>query len=151
MLLFRLVAVFGLTFTVLARPGRQQPLIPAPVKNGSPRPLVVWHGLGDTADSEGMATLKRDIERMYPGIFVLSVKVPGEGSLGDERKAGFVSSPLEATIVSTARVNRLTFLFRNVQWGNATDQVDLVAEKIIATPELAQGFGKHSLQAPQSC
>jgi hypothetical protein len=28
---------------------------------------------------------------MYPGIFVMNVKVPGEGSLDDERKAGFVS------------------------------------------------------------
>lgn len=40
-----------------------------------------------------MATLKRDIEQMYPGIFVMSVKVPGEGSLDDERKAGLVSLP----------------------------------------------------------
>lgn len=57
----------------------------------SPRPLVIWHGLGDTAAGPGMAALKEDIETMYPGIYIKSVKVPADGSEDDERKAGFVS------------------------------------------------------------
>lgn len=93
MLWTRTITILGLACIASAFPGRQQPLAPVPIKHASPRPLVVWHGLGDTSDSEGMATLKRDIEEMYPGIFVMSVKVPGEGSLDDERKAGFVSLP----------------------------------------------------------
>jgi palmitoyl-protein thioesterase len=93
MLFIRAIALLGLVPSALAYPGRQQPLAPATSRPASPRPLVVWHGLGDTAASEGMASIKKDIEGMYPGIFVMNVKVPGEGSLDDERKAGFVSRP----------------------------------------------------------
>lgn len=91
MLFIRTIALLGLVPSALAYPGRQQTLAPATSRPASPRPLVVWHGLGDTAASEGMASIKKDIEGMYPGIFVMNVKVPGEGSLDDERKAGFVS------------------------------------------------------------
>jgi palmitoyl-protein thioesterase len=91
MLFIRAIALLGLVPSALAYPGRQQPLAPATSRPASPRPLVVWHGLGDTAASEGMASIKKDIEGMYPGIFVMNVKVPGQGSLDDERKAGFVS------------------------------------------------------------
>lgn len=93
MLFIRAIVSVGLVPFALAYPGRQQPLAPATSRPASPRPLVVWHGLGDTAASEGMASIKKDIEGMYPGIFVMNVKVPGEGNLDDERKAGFVSRP----------------------------------------------------------
>jgi palmitoyl-protein thioesterase len=91
MLFIRTIALLGLVSSALAYPGRQQHLAPVTSRPASPRPLVVWHGLGDTAASEGMTSIKKDIEGMYPGIFVMNVKVPGEGSLDDERKAGFVS------------------------------------------------------------
>lgn len=91
MLLIRATVLLGLVPSALAYPGRQQPLTSATSRPASPRPLVVWHGLGDTAASEGMASIKKDIEGMYPGIFVMNVRVPDEGSLDDERKAGFVS------------------------------------------------------------
>jgi palmitoyl-protein thioesterase len=88
-----------------------QRIFPTPATH---RPLVIWHGLGDTANGEGIAGLMRDIKEMYPGIFIHSVQYPGSGSIDDERKAGF--------------------------YGNASMQVDEVAETIRDIPELADGF-----------
>ncbi len=55
------------------------------------RPLVIWHGLGDTAHSAGILGFIKDVQDIYPGMFVHSVKIPEEGTLEDERRAGFVS------------------------------------------------------------
>ncbi|WVQ99134.1 hypothetical protein IAU59_006266 [Kwoniella sp. CBS 9459] len=80
----------------------------------NPRPLVIWHGLGDTALSEGISGFIDDIKDIYPGIFVHSVQVPINGSLDDERKAGF--------------------------WGNAEEQGQQGCEQLAAIPELKGGF-----------
>lgn len=56
-----------------------------------PRPLVIWHGMGDTAHSRGMDQFANSVRKMYPGIFVHSVIAPNEGSPSDESKAGWVS------------------------------------------------------------
>lgn len=63
----------------------------SPATFPSPRPLVIWHGLGDTALSSGISSFISDIEGFFPGIFVWSVKVPEGRSLDQERRAGFVS------------------------------------------------------------
>jgi hypothetical protein len=83
------ISLFSLTG---AAPHSQKPL--ASVLPGTPRPVVIWHGLGDTSTGSGMAQFKKDLEEMYPGIFVMNVKVPAQGTLDDERKAGFVSRAL---------------------------------------------------------
>lgn len=57
----------------------------------SPRPLVIWHGLGDSAHADGINEFIEDIKGQYPGIFVHSVSIPTDGSADEERKAGFVS------------------------------------------------------------
>lgn len=49
------------------------------------------HGLGDTALSEGISGFIEDVKSQYPGIYVHSVQIPGEGKPDAERKAGFVS------------------------------------------------------------
>ena len=59
-------------------------------KTQTPRPLVIWHGLGDTALSKGIQGFIEDIQSTRPGIFVYSVQIPEGGSEDDERKAGFV-------------------------------------------------------------
>lgn len=83
-------------------------LAPAAVA-ARPRPLVIWyvyppplplfvtcaddlsrHGLGDTAHAEGISEFIEEIKAVHPGIFVHSVQIPEDGSLDDERKAGFV-------------------------------------------------------------
>lgn len=78
------------------------------------RPLVIWHGLGDTANSDGISGLVQDIKDMFPGIYVHSVATPAGGSVDDERRAGF--------------------------YGNASSQVDAMAATIQDIPELQEGF-----------
>lgn len=52
------------------------------------RPLVVWHGMGDSHDSPGMLEIMQEVRNMYPGIFVHSVYLAE--STDDDRKAGYV-------------------------------------------------------------
>ena len=78
----------------------------------SVRPLVIWHGLGDTYDSQGMTRVQEEVKKMHPGIFVHSVRI-NEDSKEDQR-AGF--------------------------YGNVNDQVSLVAAQLSNIPELNRGF-----------
>ncbi|KAJ9111305.1 hypothetical protein QFC20_002596 [Naganishia adeliensis] len=78
------------------------------------RPLVIWHGLGDTANSDGISGLVQDIKDMFPGIYIHTVATPAGGSVDDERRAGF--------------------------YGNASSQVDAMAATIQDIPELQEGF-----------
>jgi hypothetical protein len=59
--------------------------------SSSPRPLVIWHGLGDTAHSKGMDQFADFVRDEFPGIFVHAVVAPNDGSPSDEQKAGWVS------------------------------------------------------------
>ena len=84
---------WGLVLASLASasPARLQETKQAPLNvQGTPRPLVIWHGLGDTALSKGIQGFIEDIQSTRPGIFVYSVQIPEGGSEDDERKAGFV-------------------------------------------------------------
>lgn len=55
-----------------------------------PRPVVVWHGLGDAYSSDGMRSVAADIERAHPGTFVWNVRL--DEAQGKDRNAGFVSA-----------------------------------------------------------
>ncbi|CAA7259229.1 unnamed protein product [Cyclocybe aegerita] len=76
------------------------------------RPLVIWHGLGDSHSSPGMLQFKSLIEEMHPGIFVHSVYI--EDDLDKDRQAGF--------------------------YGNVNNQVEFVASQLDSIPELQGGF-----------
>ncbi|KAJ7497100.1 palmitoyl-protein thioesterase [Mycena latifolia] len=78
----------------------------------TPRPLVLWHGLGDSATSPGMLRFADEIKTVHPGIFIHSVYI--DEDLDEDRRAGF--------------------------YGNVNEQVQLVSEQISAIPELADGF-----------
>ncbi|ORX36909.1 palmitoyl-protein thioesterase [Kockovaella imperatae] len=78
------------------------------------RPLVIWHGLGDTALSDGISEFIDDIKTLYPGIYVHSVQVPEGGTPDEEKKAGF--------------------------YGNATEQGESGCEQLANIPELSNGF-----------
>ncbi|OCF38502.1 palmitoyl-protein thioesterase [Kwoniella heveanensis CBS 569] len=84
------------------------------ISDKGPRPLVIWHGLGDTALSDGISGFIEDIKDIYPAIFVHSVQVPINGSLDDERRAGF--------------------------WGNAEEQGRQGCEQLASISELEGGF-----------
>ncbi|KAJ6495588.1 palmitoyl-protein thioesterase [Mycena vitilis] len=78
----------------------------------APRPLVLWHGLGDSAMAPGMLQFAEEIKTVHPGIFVHSIYV--EDDLDKDRQAGF--------------------------YGNVNEQVQLVSEQLAAIPELEGGF-----------
>ncbi|KAG8213988.1 Alpha/Beta hydrolase protein [Butyriboletus roseoflavus] len=76
------------------------------------RPLVVWHGLGDTYASPGMVQFESEVKKMHPGIFVHSVYID-QDTKADQR-AGF--------------------------YGNVDQQLAVVAEQLTSMPELSRGF-----------
>jgi len=84
----------------------------SPVKNVAPRPLVLWHGLGDSYGSSGILEFIESIKGIYPGIFVHSVHLAE--SQDDDRRAGF--------------------------YGNVNLQLANVTEQINSIPELQDGF-----------
>ncbi|KAJ7690617.1 Alpha/Beta hydrolase protein [Mycena rosella] len=79
---------------------------------GTPRPLVLWHGLGDSATSPGMLRFAEEIKAVHPGIFIHSVYI--DEDLDKDKSAGF--------------------------YGNVNEQVQLVSEQISVIPELEDGF-----------
>ncbi|KAJ6558542.1 palmitoyl-protein thioesterase [Mycena vulgaris] len=79
---------------------------------GTPRPLVLWHGLGDSANAPGMLRFAEEIKSVHPGIFIHSIYI--DEDLDKDRRAGF--------------------------YGNVNEQVELVSEQISAIPELDGGF-----------
>ncbi|KAH7888637.1 Alpha/Beta hydrolase protein [Phlebopus sp. FC_14] len=76
------------------------------------RPLVIWHGLGDTYASPGMVQFESEVKKMHPGIFVHSVYV--DENLNADQHAGF--------------------------YGNVNEQIALVAEQLASVPQLSRGF-----------
>lgn len=75
----------------------------------NPLPLVIWHGLGDSSTSEGLADIAQLAEAFAPGIFVHVINPNPDG--GDDRSATF--------------------------FGNVTDQVATVCAQLAAHPILS--------------
>jgi len=65
----------------------QEPFIKPPNAPTS-LPVVLWHGLGDTYDSKGMAKIAAYINKTYPGTFVHSIYL--NENAGEDRNAGFI-------------------------------------------------------------
>ena len=68
---------------------------PVPLADPQRRPLVIWHGLGDSYASPGMLEFMQRIKDIHPGIFIHSVRLSED--LEQDQKAGFVSSALAAS------------------------------------------------------
>ena len=66
---------------------RQQVLVPP--RPPQPRPLVIWHGMGDTYCAPGILEFIDMIKQMHPGIFVHSIYINEKED--EDRKAGWVS------------------------------------------------------------
>jgi len=65
----------------------QQPFVKEP-KVPTSLPVVLWHGLGDTYDSKGMARVAGYINNTYPGTFIHSIYL--NENPGEDRNAGFI-------------------------------------------------------------
>ncbi|ROT43036.1 palmitoyl-protein thioesterase [Sodiomyces alkalinus F11] len=78
-------------------------------EDDTPLPLVIWHGLGDTYNSEGMQYVASLAEAQHPGIFVHTIQ------LGDDANAD----------------RSATFI------GNVTTQLETVCAELAAHPILS--------------
>lgn len=86
------------------------PVPPLPVP--PPRPLVIWHGLGDQYMSAGMLQFIELIKSMHEGIFVYAVRISDEPN--SDQRAGW--------------------------FGNVDEQIAQVANTISEIEELQDGF-----------
>ena len=88
MLSLYLVLLVGILYAGVANvalgsviPGRQR-------SPHAPRPLVLWHGLGDSYASPGMLEFMQLVKEVHPDIFIHSVYL--DENLEEDRKAGWV-------------------------------------------------------------
>jgi len=96
---------------VIKLPDAWEPLVE--VSNVTkPRPLVIWHGLGDSYNSPGILEFIARVKTIHPGIFVHSIYLAD--TLDDDRRATF--------------------------YGNVNEQVEQVAAQLANITELADGF-----------
>ena len=77
-----------------------------------PHPVVIWHGLGDSAYADGMQELATSLKSAFPGLYVHLVAL--EDTLSADQKAGF--------------------------FGNVNEQVEQVCDQLASVPELSKGF-----------
>ncbi|PWN49229.1 alpha/beta-hydrolase [Violaceomyces palustris] len=79
-----------------------------------PHPLVIWHGLGDSAHSEAMSSFIGQLQEAFPGLYVHSVSMSPTGDDSEDRKAGF--------------------------FGKASEDVEFACKQIAEVDELKNGF-----------
>lgn len=77
-----------------------------------PLPLVIWHGLGDTYDSEGIQSVGDLFNVLYPSTFVYPIRLASSSS--SDRSATFL--------------------------GDVNAQLEAVCADLAELPELAEGF-----------
>ncbi|KAI0071724.1 alpha/beta-hydrolase, partial [Panus rudis PR-1116 ss-1] len=102
------IAVFIVQWDlVFGRPAR-----PSSSSGGIPRPLVIWHGLGDSYASPGMLEFIQLVKDKHPGLFVHSIYL--DENLEEDQRAGW--------------------------FGNVNEQVANVSIQLANIPELSGGF-----------
>ncbi|KAI0371106.1 alpha/beta-hydrolase [Pilatotrama ljubarskyi] len=102
------LSLLSLVCHVLSGPVRT----PESASDPTRRPLVIWHGLGDSYASPGMLNFISLVKEMHPGIFVHSVYL--DENLEEDERAGF--------------------------FGNVNEQLEFVAEQLANVTELQSGF-----------
>ncbi|KAI0790670.1 alpha/beta-hydrolase [Abortiporus biennis] len=108
-----MVSFDSLCYSLLLLSGLVEALAnPLQSRKHEPRPLVIWHGMGDSYGSPGMLEFINEIKEMHPGIFVHSIYL--DEDLKEDQRAGFLGNV-------------------NLQLGNVTEQLRDI-------PELSQGF-----------
>jgi palmitoyl-protein thioesterase len=94
------------------------------------RPLVLWHGMGDSHNSTGMHRFAERVKDIHPGIFVHSVSLADTDA--DDRRAGYVRDGV------CMQSRELTNLF--AQFGKVNEQLELVSQQLANISELRGGF-----------
>lgn len=72
---------------------KQQPFVSA-AEDDSPLPVVIWHGLGDSADADGIKDIMSLIEDLHPGTYVQAISLGKEAGSAD-RSASFFGNVTE--------------------------------------------------------
>ncbi|KAI9934361.1 hypothetical protein ASPWEDRAFT_38077 [Aspergillus wentii DTO 134E9] len=75
----------------------------------TPPPLVIWHGLGDESDSDGMQYVTDLVQKVNPGTYVHRIRLGDTAA--DDRKESFM--------------------------GNVTEQVATVCEQLASDPNIS--------------
>ncbi|KAG0229808.1 hypothetical protein BGW42_001334 [Actinomortierella wolfii] len=78
----------------------------------SPRPVVFYHGMGDSAHSKGMEELFESVRTLAPTIYIHSIQLAESAS--DDQRAGF--------------------------FGNVNKQIEIVCKQLKEDPNLKNGF-----------
>lgn len=105
------------------------------------RPLVVWHGLGDTYASPGMVEFENEVKKVHPGIFVHSVYID-QDEKADQR----------AAFVSDAFTKETLFTEGPPSMGMSISSLPLSLSSSPRSQSLAEGLMPSvSLKAANSC
>lgn len=78
-----------------------------------PHPLVIWHGLGDSAHSEGIESFMSQLKEAFPGLYIHSVTQDASNDAEDRRQGFF---------------------------GHVNDQIQKACEQLANVEELRDGF-----------
>ncbi|KAK5130946.1 hypothetical protein LTR08_001549 [Meristemomyces frigidus] len=81
--------------------------------SAKPLPLLIWHGLGDRYDAEGLRSVGTLAQKVHPGTYVKFIKLDDDG--GNDRTATF--------------------------FGNVSAQIETVCEELRHDPQLASVGG----------
>lgn len=76
--------------------------------NASIRPLVLWHGMGDSAHSAGMLEFSQLVRDVHPGLFVHSIYI--EDALDADQRAGWFGNVWEQLEIVNTQLNNITEL-----------------------------------------
>lgn len=87
--------------------------VPFPAPSPSPLPLLIWHGLGDRYDADGLQSTGKLAQKVHPGTFVYYIRTDDDG--GSDRT--------------------------NTFFGNLTTQIEDVCEALHNVNELARWDG----------
>lgn len=103
--------------SISSHPSR--PLPASDEENDSPLPVVIWHGLGDSADAEGLKQIAELLDDLHPGTYTHIISL-GKTAGSADRSASF--------------------------FGNVTEQIDqvchqLAADNILATAPAIDAIG----------
>lgn len=74
-----------------------------------PLPVVIWHGLGDSADAEGLKEIAELVADVHPGTYTYIISVSGKGGSADRQASFFgnVTQQIEAVCHMLAEDNIL--------------------------------------------
>lgn len=95
-------------------------IVPEKMANGSYRPVVLMHGLGDAGNSAGMQSLAQSIMKKYPGSYAVAVNVASEcrpvPSLGGAHASHGGDDENDANFLPTRRPFYCSSLIVQTDW-----------------------------------